>query len=150
MAGATTGTTAKSRIHSGLMTALWFGLAGPAIGTLVFAAWGSLESDATNGVSFLAGLWMLPFGYLLGLVPAALAGLVTGFLGRDLGTASFVALGTAVGAAAMGLFGLFDGSEAEVTEGVVNLAILGGLAGGLSGALSRAFSSRGRAGNRAA
>jgi hypothetical protein len=152
MSGATTATTAKSRIHSGLIAALWFGLAGPAIGTLIFAAWGSLASDSstTTGVSILAGLWMLPFAYLLGLVPAALAGLVTGFFGRDLGTASFVALGVAVGATAMGLVGIFDGAEAEVTEGVINLAIMGGLAGGSSGALSRVFSPRERAGDRQA
>lgn len=126
---------------------MWFGLAGPAIGTLAYAAWGSVVSDTstTIGVSLLSGLWLLPFGYLLGLVPAAVSGLVAGFLGRDLRTAPFVALATVVGATAMGLVGIFDGAEVEVTDGVINLAILGGLAGGLTAALTRAVAARKRA-----
>ena len=146
MAGTMTATTPKSRMHSAFVAALWFGLAGPAIGTLIYAAWGAMASDTstTHGASFLGALWMLPFGYLLGLVPAAMAGLVTGFLGRDLRTAPFIALAAAVGAIAMGLVGLFDATEVEITEGVINLAIMGGLAGGSSGALCRAFSPRRR------
>lgn len=147
MTGATTATAPKARLHGALLTAMWFGLAGPAIGTLIYAAWGSMESDTstTIGISFLSALWLLPFGYLLGLVPAAVAGLVAGFLGRDLRTAAFVALAAAVGATVMGLVGIFDGSEVEVTEGVINLAIMGGLAGGTTAALIRTVASWKRA-----
>lgn len=141
------GTEPTTRMRSALLTALWFGLAGPAIGTLIYAAWGSMATDTstTIGVSFLSGLWLLPFGYMLGMVPAAVSGLVAGFLGRDLRAAPFVALAAAAGAAAMGLFGLFDASEVELTEGVINLAIMGGLAGGFSGALMRMVAARKRA-----
>lgn len=135
-------------MRSALLTALTFGLAGPAIGTLIYAAWASLESEtaAGIGISALAGIWMLPFGYMLGLIPAAVTGLVVGWTGAGLRMAPFVALAAATGAAVMGLVGVFDGSSPEFTEGVVNLAVLGGLAGGLTGALSRALASRKRAG----
>lgn len=141
------GAEPKPRLRSALLTAVWFGLAGPAIGTLVYAGWGSLasETSTTVGVSLLSGLWLLPFGYMLGLVPAAVSGLVAGLLGRDLRTAPFIGLSAAVGAATMGLVGLLDASEVEWTEGVANLAIMGGLAGGLTGALVRAVASRSRA-----
>jgi hypothetical protein len=126
-------------MRGALLAALCFGLAGPAVGTLLYAAWGAMASDAPTsvGATLLGGLWLLPFGYLLGLVPAAVTGLAVGFLGRDLRAPAFVALATAVGAAAMALVGLFGGSEVEFTEGVLNLAIMGGVAGGVSGALLR-------------
>ncbi len=148
MAGASAWSQKKGRLRSALLTALAFGLVGPAIGTLLYASWAFVQSESSTpiGTSILAGVWLLPFCYLLGLVPAAASGLVTGFLGRDLRPAPFIALATAVGAAGMGSLGFFDGPEHKLTEGVVNLAILGGLAGGLSGAFCRALASRSRIG----
>lgn len=134
-------------MRSALLTALTFCLAGPAIGTLIYAAWGFVESEASTGIgtAILAGLWMLPFGYVIGLIPAGASGLIVGSLGRGLRPAPFTGLAAAVGATVMGLVGVFDASTPEVTEGVINLAIMGGLAGGLTGALSRALVSPNRA-----
>lgn len=149
MAGTAKPTGRAGRVRGALLTALTFGLAGPAVGTLIYAAWGMLESVTRTavGVSVLAGVWLLPFGYVIGLLPAAVTGLAVGILGRGLPAALFVALSAATGAAVMGLVGVFDGSAPEVTEGVFNLAIMGGLAGALTGALSRALASRKREGS---
>lgn len=134
-------------MRSALLTALTFSLAGPAIGTLIYAGWGFLESgnSAAVGSQVLAGLWMLPFGYMLGLLPGAATGFFVGLSGRGLAAAPFVMLAAMMGAAVMGLVGVFGGPSPELTQSVVNMAILGGLAGGLAGALSRALVSRKRA-----
>ena len=121
-----------------LLTALTFALAGPAFGAIAFSVWGFALGDEPTGpvVAILATLWMLPFGYILGIVPAALTGLTVGLLGRRLELASYIALAVVAGAAMTVLVDMLRSASMVVTEGVVTLAVIGGLAGGLCGALS--------------
>lgn len=131
----------SSGIKTILLTAVTFGLVGPFFGTLAFAVWGFALGgppvSLTEGL--LAGLWMLPFGYLIGFAPAALTGLAVGFVKGRTGPAVFVAAATVAGfAVTWGLEALMA-SGPDVDGGRVNLSLIGAAAGALSALVSWAM-----------
>lgn len=130
-----------------LLTALIFAATGPLAGALAYAVWGfSLLDDTPTIVDAIFGaIWMIPFGYVIGLVPAALTGLIVGILARRYSAAVYVGLSAVVGALVMAAFSALTASPAGVTDGVLNLAALGAGAGALSGIVSRALVRSGRA-----
>lgn len=130
-----------NRLKAPLLTALTFGAIGPFVGTLAYAVWGFRlgETEPEIGLAILGAVWLLPFGYMIGLLPAAVTGLLVGGLGGRLGTPLFIGLGMLVGAAVMAVAAGLLASPPEFSEGVVNIALIGAVAGGLSGAASRAL-----------
>ena len=120
------------RLKSTLLTAATFGATGPVFGTLAYAAWGFVLLDEGPGIgsSLLGALWLIPFGYVVGFLPAVAAGLITGLLGRGLGVPLFIGLGMFAGATVMGITAGLLASPPELSEGVVNLVAIGAIAGG--------------------
>ena len=121
-----------------LLTALTFAGVGPLVGTIGYAAWSfSLPGSPPSPVGAILGtLWMLPFGYMMGLIPAAVTGLIVGLVAHRYRAAVFVGLSVLVGALVMlGVSAL--GSSLSNTEGALNLAALGAVSGGVSGLVSR-------------
>ena len=57
------------RLKSAFKNALAFGIAGPAIGVLVYSVWGWTLSGVLDVYAVLGIVWLLPLGYLLGGVP---------------------------------------------------------------------------------
>lgn len=134
-------------LKSALMTALIFAATGPLAGALAYAIWGFSLGDEPPTVveAILGAIWMIPFGYVIGLVPAALTGLVVGILPRRYSAAVYVGFSAVVGALVMAAFSALTASPVRVTEGVLNLAVLGAGAGALSGIVSRSLIRSGRA-----
>lgn len=129
---------------SPLFTALTFAIVGPPSGTVAYAAWGMMldgeRIDPLGGLFTV--LWMLPFGYLVGIVPAALTGLAAGLtLGRLRGLL-FVAASAVAGFAVTWGLATFTGSSPDKDGGSVNLAVIGAVAGAASGAISAILSGR--------
>jgi len=129
---------------SPLFTALTFAIVGPPSGTVAYAAWGMMldgeRIDPLGGLFTV--LWMLPFGYLVGIVPAALTGLAAGLtLGRLRGLL-FVAASAVAGFAVTWAFATFTGSGSDVDGGSINLALIGAVAGAASAAVSLLLSDR--------
>jgi hypothetical protein len=127
-----------TRLTSGpqaiFLTALTFGFTGPAFGTAAYLIWGlSLSDEPILPLEVLsAGLWMLPLGYLIGFIPAALTGLVVGGGRRWLTPATYV-VASAIAAFVMtwGL-SLLEASDPSSDSGGVTLGVIGALAGVLS------------------
>lgn len=119
------------RLKPVLLTALTFALVGPPFGTLAFSVWGlALEDDPVQPLTgLLATLWMLPFGYMIGLAPAALTGLVAGLVRTRLNGPLFVAVSAAAGFAVTWALAALTASGPDVDGGGLNLGIIGAIAG---------------------
>lgn len=132
------------RAKRALLTALTFGGVGPLAGTLAFAVAGvAAGADmGEGGIAALAILWMLPFGYVLGFLPAALTGALVGAAAPQRPAWLYVLIAGAVGAAVAGGYAFFDSSERTVSEGVINLALIGAVGGLASGLVSAVLSHR--------
>lgn len=127
-----------------LLTALTFALVGPLFGTLAFAVWGfALGGERTEPLTALLGtLWMLPFGYIIGFVPAALTGVGAGLVRARVSPVLFVAASAVLGfVVTWGLATLTSSGPDLHGGGRMNLAVIGAVAGlgsaGVSWALSR-------------
>ena len=120
------------------LTALTFALTGPLFGTLALAVWGfSQDPESVEMPAALLGLvWMLPFGYLLGLAPAALTGTVAGLVRDRLSLPLFVAASAAIGLGVTWGLSTATATGPDLSGGTTNLALIGGLAGGLCGLFS--------------
>lgn len=129
---------------SPLFTALTFALVGPPSGTLAFAVWGmTLDGERIDPLGgLIAALWMLSFGYLMGIVPAALTGLAAGLIFGRLRGLLFVAASAVAGFAVTWGFATFSGSGPDMDGGSINLALIGAVAGAASGAISAVLSKR--------
>lgn len=123
-------------LKSALLTALTFAATGPLFGTLAYAAMAFMQGGTDGGSAALATLWMLPFGYMLGLAPAAAAGAAVGAVGGRLPGPAYLAAGAVLGFLIAGSWGYFDAEPRAVSEGVINLALIGGFAGLLSAGVS--------------
>lgn len=124
-----------TRGRTAAATALIFGIVGPAAATLAFGLWGLVQAEgpADAGASVLGLLWLLPFGYMFGAVPAAVTGAAVGALAHRRPPVLFAVLGAVIGGLLMAAIGIFDAETPALTEGVFVLALIGALAGGLSG-----------------
>lgn len=131
-------------LKSSLLTGVTFGAVGPLFGTLAFAVWSlSLTGDQLGPVVWLmAALWMLPFGYLIGVVPAALTGLVVGLFRSRLAPLPFVGISALAGFVATWGLAALTSTGPVVEEGGVNLGLIGAVAGGFSALISRAVGRR--------
>ena len=116
-------------LRSSLVTALAFAIVGPLVGTLGFAVLGWREGASDPGAAALGILWLLPFGYILGGLPAALTGAVVGLVGARAPGVLFVLSGMAITAAAAAAMGQFAGEGPVLGDGVLNLALIGAAAG---------------------
>lgn len=116
-------------LRSIFVTALAFAIVGPLVGTLGFAALGYSEGVSNLESAALGVVWLLPFGYLLGILPAALTGALVGLIGGRAPGALFVLIGAVVSGAAAALVGVFGGEGPVLGDGVFNLALMGGAAG---------------------
>ncbi|MDO1559902.1 hypothetical protein Q0812_10750 [Brevundimonas sp. 2R-24] len=125
-----------TRLKPALWTALTFLLVGPLFGLLGFAvlAYGFAGASAEDGPVGLAFLWMTPFAYLFGAIPAVLTGLVTGALLSPRRAVVYVIGAAVIGAAVTALVTLLDGPGDD--EGLRNLILIGALAGLGSGLVS--------------
>lgn len=130
----------KKTVKPALLTALIFAVTGPLVGAVAYAVWGFslLDQPLTVGGAIFGTIWMIPFGYMLGLVPAALTGLLVGLLARRYSVAVYVAVSAVVGALMMAAFSVADSPEGAF-GGVLNLAAIGAIAGGVSGVISRSL-----------
>lgn len=131
-------------LKSSLLTGVTFGAVGPLFGTLAFAVWSlSLTDDPVGPVGgLMAALWMLPFGYLIGVVPAALTGLVVGLFRSRLAPLPFVGTSALAGFVATWGLAAVTSTGPDVGEGGVNLGLIGAAAGGFSAIASRALGRR--------
>lgn len=130
-----------TNLKPALLTALIFGVTGPFAGALAYAVWGFslLDEPPTVVDAILGTIWMIPFGYVIGLVPAASTGLIVGILARRHSAGVYIGLSAVVGALVMATSSALTASPAGVTEGVLNLAALGAVAGAVSGIVSRSL-----------
>lgn len=128
-----------------LLTAVTFGLVGPFFGTLAFAVWGFAlgAPPASLTEALLAGLWMLPFGYLIGFAPAALTGLAVGFVKGRTGPAVFVAASAVAGFAVTWGLQALTSSGPDLDGGGANLGLIGAVAAALSALVSWAMAPTG-------
>ncbi|KPF84997.1 hypothetical protein IP78_00330 [Brevundimonas sp. AAP58] len=133
------------RLTSGLKNAVAFGAVGPAIGVILYGLWGWALSQGDGPASLLGILWLLPFGYILAGVPAVITGFIIGLLVEPDRSWPYVVVSGLVGGLAAGGVAFLDATAPSVSEGVVNLTLIGALAGvGVAGArlLFRRFRSR--------
>jgi hypothetical protein len=126
------------------LTALTFGVVGPLFGVLAVAvfAYEVLGSAGDSPGRWLGALYMIPFGYIFGFVPAALAGAAAGALLTPTRWIAFLPAAAVIGGLSAGLMGFLDAEPMTVDEGVVNLAIIGAVSGLLSGGVSIILSRR--------
>lgn len=117
-----------NRLKSALKNALAFVVVGPPIGVLAYSVWGWTLTGVPDASAWLGILWLMPFGYMLGGLPAAMTGFVIGLVVQP--TRPVVYLGTSafVGALAAGSIALLDSSEPSSMDGVANLTVIGALA----------------------
>jgi hypothetical protein len=136
-----------SRLKRSLMTALTFALVGPLIAVcgvgLLF--YGMLGVEGDDPGRWLGILWLLPFAYIFGALPAAATGAAAGALLGPTRPVAFAAVASLAGAVICSLIGFFDAETWEWDEGVTNLAIIGAIAGALSALVSLAIGKRGSA-----
>lgn len=121
-----------------LLTALTFGLVGPLFGTIAFSLWG-LALGGEQGepmAGLLATLWMLPFGYVIGFVPAAVTGLIAGIVRGRLGLLLFIAASAALGFVVSWGFATLTSSGPDLEGGSLNLGVIGAIAGAASATVS--------------
>lgn len=126
------------------LTTLTFALTAPLVATVAYSAWGHALADrpTEGGAGALLGtLWLIPFGYILGGLPAAATGLVTGLIAPQR-PAIFVLAAALAGAAVAALWSALTATPPGVTEGVVNLAVIGAIAGAAAGFVSRLLARR--------
>ncbi|WP_296815393.1 hypothetical protein [Brevundimonas sp.] len=132
-------------LKTALLTAVTFGLVGPLFGTIAFAVWGLAEStEPASGWAVLAILWMLPFGYMFGFVPAVLTGFLAGLVRGRVSSAVYVAASAIAGFAVTWGLATLTASGPDLDGGGVNLAIIGAIAGLCSGVVSSALGRRRR------
>lgn len=123
------------RLTSGMKNAVAFGAVGPAIGVVVYGLWGWALSQDDSPASLLGILWLLPFGYILAGLPAIITGFVIGLLVEPDRPWAYVGVSGLVGGLAAGAVAFLDATAPSVSEGVVNLTLIGALAGsGVAGA----------------
>ena len=117
-----------NRLKSAFKNALAFGIAGPAIGVLVYSVWGWTLSGVLDVYAVLGIVWLLPLGYLLGGVPAAVTGFLIGLLVQPARPLTYLGASAVAGALAAGTIALLDSSEPSSMDGVANLMMIGALA----------------------
>jgi hypothetical protein len=123
------------RLTSGLKNAVAFGAVGPAIGVVIYGLWGWALSQDDGPASLLGILWLLPFGYILAGIPAVITGFVIGLLVEPDRPWPYVGVSGLVGGLVAGGVAFLDATAPSVSEGVVNLTLIGALAGvGVAGA----------------
>lgn len=123
------------RLKSGLKNSVAFGAVGPAIGVVIYGLWGWALSEGDGPASLLGILWLLPFGYILAGLPAVITGFVIGLMVEPDRLWPYVVVSGLVSGLAAGGVAFFDAAAPSVSEGVVNLTLIGALAGfGVAGA----------------
>ena len=110
------------RLKSAFKNALAFGIAGPAIGVLVYSVWGWTLSGVLDVYAVLGIVWLLPLGYLLGGVPAAVTGFLIGLLIQPARPLAYLGASAVAGALAAGTIALLDSSEPSSMDGVATPA----------------------------
>lgn len=126
-------------LRSILVTAVAFAIVGPFVGILGLAMLGYKDGADDAGGAMLGLLWLLPFGYLLGALPAALAGALAGLVGARASKLLFVLASAIIGSAAAALTGWLGGEGPVIGDGIANLALLGGAAGLFAGLAALPF-----------
>lgn len=116
------------RLKSGMKNALFYLVVGPAIGVLIYGTGAAALSGDLDGSAVLGVLWLLPFGYILGGLPAAVTGFLIGLVTRPKRPLFYLATSGVLGTVAAALVALVDSTEPSSMDGVVNLALLGALA----------------------
>lgn len=116
------------RVKSGVKNAIAFLIVGPPIGVLTYSLWGWALAGGDGAMTLPGVIWLLPFGYLLGGLPAAVTGFLAGLLVEPARPIRYLAVSTLVGAATAGCVALIDVSEPSSMEGVINLTGIGALA----------------------
>lgn len=127
-----------------LLTALTFALVGPLFGTIAFSLWGlALGGEEAEPLAGLLGtLWMLPFSYIIGFVPAAVTGLIAGIVRGRLGLLLFIAASAALGFVVSWGFATLTSSGPDLEGGSLNLGVIGAIAGAASAMVSRLLGRR--------
>jgi hypothetical protein len=132
------------RLKRACLTGLTFALTGPIFAILGYGLLGFIiaGTDASDPMSWLGMLWLLPFGYAFAFLPAGLSGLILGALTSPGRTLPFTGLAILLGA--MAAFGvtLFDESPPDLSEGVINLTALGAFSGLMTGLTSSLLARR--------
>lgn len=117
-----------NRLKSALKNAVAFFVVGPVIGVLIYTVWGRTLTSGQDWAAWLGILWLLPFGYLLGGLPAAITGFLIGLVAQPTRPVLYLATSGVAGALAAASIALLDSSEPSSIDGVANLALIGAFA----------------------
>ena len=117
-----------NRLKSALKNALAFVVVGPAIGVLIYGLWASTLAESQDAANWLGVIWLLPFGYFLGGVPAAVTGFLIGLAVQPSRPLAYLGTSGLVGALVAASIALLDSSEPSSMDGVANLTVIGALA----------------------
>ena len=134
-----------SRIKRSAFTAATFGATAPLIASCAYAVLAMIVSMIGGGMGaeiLLGVFWLLPFAYVLAGLPAALSGAALGALLDPRSGWPFILAAAGAGALVAFGIGFFDAERPEVTEGVLNMALIGAVSGFGSGVTSSRLSRR--------
>jgi len=134
----------KQTIGNVILSTVVFCVAGPPFGALAFGVWGVALQPSPE--AFLGILWVLPFGYFVGLIPAALTGIGVGMVAPRLRNAvAFILASAMIGFLVAGGWAAWNGTGPTNWSGIANFAAMGGFAGLCSGGLVWPMLGRSRA-----
>jgi hypothetical protein len=117
-----------NRLKSALKNAVAFFVVGPVIGVLIYTVWGWTLTSGQDWSAWLGILWLLPFGYLLGGLPAAITGFLAGLVVQPGRPYLYLATSGVVGALVAASIAWLDSTAPSSMDGVANLTLIGALA----------------------